>query len=257
MSPGPHDVLGLAPGTWDALATIATAVGVVLAGVAAYIAARQYRSGEEARRDQTRPYVVVSVQPSPADETFMDLVIENVGASPAHDVRVEITPLLELTRQEELEEKYRVVNARVLNEPIPMLPPGHAMRMFLDAAHERVEQPDLQDRYDARVRYDDGRGNAWDEICKLDLGIRTGMTYLTIYGMHHAAKALREIEKSLKKVAATAGQVEATVETRDERDRRRQAAQAERARLLARYEEHQRAAQEGSASEADSEPEPS
>lgn len=75
-APAPSEVLGLMPATWDALATIATAVGVVLAGVAAYIAARQYRSGEDARRDQTRPYVVVSVQSSAADESFMDLVIE-------------------------------------------------------------------------------------------------------------------------------------------------------------------------------------
>lgn len=252
MTPALSDVLGLAPGTWDALATIATAIGVALAGVGAVIAARQYKSGERARRDQTRPFVVVSIQPSEADESFMNLVIENAGTTPAYDVRVNITPPLEVTRQYELEEQYRVVNARILNEPIPMLPPHHMMRMFLDSGIERAEHPELEYRFDARVRYTDGRDGSWDEICKLDLGIRTGMTYLTIYGLHHAAKALREIEKSLKTMSRTAGKVDATIETRGERDARQAEAQADRERLLKRFEAQQRAAQQEQAGEAES-----
>lgn len=253
-APAISEVLGLMPATWDALATIATAVGVVLAGVAAYIAARQYRSGEQARRDQTRPYVVVSVQSSAADESFMDLVIENAGPSPAHDVEVEITPTLQLTRQDELEEQYRVVNARILNEPIPMLPPHYRMRMFLDSGAARAAAPELEDRYDATVRYHDGRGHSWDEVYRLDLGIRTGMTYLTVYGIHHAAKALRGIEKSVKVMERKAGRVEATIETREERDGRQPEARAEHERLLAQFETQRQTPPEGPGSANEGKP---
>jgi hypothetical protein len=93
-SPTPVDVLGFAPATWDALATIVTALGLVLAGIGAIIAARQYRSGELARREQDRPFVLVSVQPSEVDEPYLNLVIENAGNSPANDVRIDISPAL-------------------------------------------------------------------------------------------------------------------------------------------------------------------
>lgn len=136
------------------------------------------------------------------------------------------------------------MNARILNEPIPMLPPHYGMRLFLDSGPARAAASELEDRYDATVRYHDGRGHSWDEVYRLDLGIRTGMTYLTVYGMHHAAKALRGIEKSVKVMERKAGQVEATIETREERDARQAEARAEQERLLARFEAQQRAAAE-------------
>jgi hypothetical protein len=120
-----------------------------------------------------------------------------------------------------------------------MIPPHHAMRMFLDSGPDRAEHPDLEDRYDVRVRYGDERTESWDETCKLDLGIRTGMTNLTTYGMHHAAKALRDIDKSLKSMAKSAGKVEATVESRAERDVRLAEIREHRKRLMATVEEAQ------------------
>ena len=243
-----EEVLGLAPAVWDALATIVTAAGVVTAGVAAVIALRQYKSSEASRRDQTRPYVIVSVQPNAAGEEFMDLVIENVGTTAAHDVQVNIDPPFELSRQDQLPPQHRLNNARVFTEPIPMIPPHHALRMFLDSAIERSDEGSFRDRYDAHLHYTDGRGGMWEEVCKLDLGLRAGMTYIQTFGVHHAAKALREIEKSVKKVAQSAGQVEATIETRVERDERRAAIRREREEMLERFEQQQRAAREGQSS---------
>lgn len=175
VTPTLSDVLGLAPGTWDALATIATAIGVALAGVGAVIAARQYKSGERARRDRTRPQVVVSIQPSEADESFMNLVIENAGTTPAHDERVKITPPLEVTRQHELEEQYRVVIARILNERGPRTSKAsdphadpHQRRLF------RVDR-DCSRRFNAHPRDQDTQimGTA-GQRCLLPAGLGEG-----------------------------------------------------------------------------------
>ena len=86
------EAYGLGADNWIAVATCAQ-VGVLgaaaLYGVGAVNEARQLRS------TQTRPYVVVYVDTNKVARSLIDLVVENIGQTPAQDVRIDFSPKLE------------------------------------------------------------------------------------------------------------------------------------------------------------------
>src|SRR5665254_7587 len=91
--------LGLTATGWAGIAAIATAAAVLIALLAAWFGWRQLKSvleqGNDARvaaLEASRPYVVVTIEPTEVGRSAMDLVIRNSGQRPAHDVRVRLTP---------------------------------------------------------------------------------------------------------------------------------------------------------------------
>ena len=57
----PSTFLGLESTAWDAITSISTLVALAVAIFTARTALHKYRAGTAARRDQTRPYIIVSV----------------------------------------------------------------------------------------------------------------------------------------------------------------------------------------------------
>ncbi len=118
-----------------------------------------------------------------------------------------------------------------------MLPPRYRLRTFFDSAIERngAEGSGLPDTHEVTIEYHDGRGNSWREQSVLDMTIHDGLLFTEEYGVHHAARALREIKDVLKK-SKTLHQspIEVAVEARSEHvDRVR----AEREEQRRRHEE--------------------
>lgn len=252
--PEDPETWGVAASTWDVVGTLLTGGGLFFAGIAAVMAVLQHRAAGQARLDQSRPYVMLSAIESAVERSFIDLKLENVGNGPAYDVTITVTPPFVTSRDEA---GHELRNARLFNEPTPMLAPHAAVTMFFDSAVDRFGK-DLPDRFEARISYRDAAGHKWtDELNIVDAGMQNGLIYAEVYGVHHAAKALREIQKDTKKLAGKAGVVDATIESREERDTRltaRRAAQAERVR---HYEEHcrqQHEEQQGDPSETPDDP---
>ena len=124
---------------------LTTAGALIATALTAYIASRQYRQGEKIRRehaeqaeqarlDQARPYVLLTVDAAEVSVHLIDLVLSNVGVGPARDVRITVTP--PLARANETT-SYPLHKARVFTEPIEMLPPGFQQRIFFDSAADR------------------------------------------------------------------------------------------------------------------------
>jgi hypothetical protein len=208
--------------TWiESLATLA-AVGAV---GAAWIqladgrqaARHQAEQAAQAAIDAARPYVLLSAEPSRHALSFFDLVVENVGAGPAYDVSIVVDPPLK--RAQEIEGEV-LAEARLFKRPIEMLPPHFKLRSWLDSAIERAGRTDLPDVHRVTIRYSDGRGHVWTEDSTLDFTIPNGLLFTEEYTVHHAAKALREIEKHLKRSRLLKGEVETVVEGRTERRER-------------------------------------
>lgn len=186
-------VEGWSPQAWQALAAWATAGIAAAAGV---IALRQLGEARRLRLEQAQPYVVAYMEPSVADPTFMDLVFRNFGTTAAFDVKIDIQP-----------RPQRAMRVGPMGEgtdlflpsPIPVLVPGQEWRTLWDDMRDRGNS-DLPDRHDAEVSYKDSQGRgpiAFEYV--LDWATYRDRGHVVVYGIHHIAKALREIESKLKR----------------------------------------------------------
>ncbi len=176
---------------WTAIASWVTAV---VAAVGLAFAGRQVLELRKTREEQARPLVYVDVQPSQAWGNFLNLVVENVGSTLARDVTIEFDKALESSQS-----SVDFADTVLLREGIATLPPGRGVHTFFDASHKRIES-ELPMRYEATVRCKDARGRAQVPLrYVIDLKYLYGRTEINEYGVHHVAKALQEIEKSVKK----------------------------------------------------------
>jgi hypothetical protein len=242
-----NELLGVAVETWDAIGSIATAIGLGVAGAGSWFAYGQLREGRATRLDQSRPYVVVTIEHGRTLFGNIDIVVRNVGAGPAHNVRIKPEPRLERA-QETSQHAPDIADARYFNEPIPLMPPGYEVITFFDRADERCKaNPPLPDRYTFTVGYDDGHGNAWEEPNIVDFGLMHDLLYSEVYTEHHIAQALRDIRSQLKQSPLLKGNIDATVETLADRQVREEKEWGERDEAMRQLREQRRARQQAAA----------
>lgn len=241
-----NEILGLAPDAWQVIGTIATSVGVLTAGGAAAVAAKQYRQSKDAALDATRPYVVITFEPSLNWGSF-DIVVRNVGSGPARDVTIASTPQLE--RATSTRHVSPIHEALFFNQPTPLMPPGYELATFFDRLSER-DKTDLPKRYTFTVTYNDGHGHEWTEENICDLALIDDLLFTEELRVHHVAYALRELRDVVKRSPLLAGEVDALIETRPERAQREEDERHEHRRLMEKRREAAEAAEaESGASE--------
>jgi hypothetical protein len=178
---------------WTALATCATAL---VAAAAALYARNQVKEARTLREEQAQPFVVVDFEPSPAWRQAINLVVENIGKTLATNVRITFDKPLEST---ETHPGFEISESVLLTEGIPCMPPGKRVTALFDLAHQRKDSG-LPMTYVATVEFCDGRGRQQKALTYvLDLNFYYGLMSIDEYGMHHAAKALGEIHKIMKK----------------------------------------------------------
>lgn len=143
--------------------------------------------------EQARPYVVVSMELSVASAAIVDLVVRNYGHTAATDVVVTVEPALTRTK-----------GTRLVEIPaIPTLAPGQAWRTFWDSTVERHGNG-LPDHHVAHTTYTDSRGHELSTDSTLDWATYWGVHYITVYGVHEVATALRDMNSWAKKQHKTA-----------------------------------------------------
>lgn len=227
---------GITADEWTAAATWLTAI---VAATAAIVAKSQLKEARDLRRDQAEatlrqieearrlqreeaaPYVVVYCEENPAGNGLFDLIIKNVGRTVATDIRVTADPPLE---------RAAFSDPVRLPDVLPVLVPGGQYRSFWDMAAKHYEKR-LVTRHEISVTYADSQG----EVCAtlsyvLDWDVFAPPA-VTAYGMHDAAKALREMNATLKHMTDASG---LTVWARD--------GDARQQRIREDYQRRQRAA---------------
>lgn len=228
------DAWGLTATEWSAVAALATIATALVAAITAFLILRQLHAAREqlsearkAQAEQERPYVIVSIDRSEAGSQLMDLVIQNIGKTPAHNLRLSFDPVpIRAKETPGLE----LANTRLFNEPLPLLPPGRVIRTFFDSAIDRKDS-ELHSEYNVQVTYENTSGERWKEDSVLDLDVLKGAMFVETYNMHHLAKAVREMGKNLSKASILQrrgyAQTDTTVEARTARDQRVHAEQNE------------------------------
>ena len=215
---------------WEAIGALSTVGTLIVAVGAAIFAWRQLKISRDARLDQTRPYVMVTLEQGLTWFQFIDLVVVNVGAGPARDVTITVDP--PLASSFDGEDRSPISETRYFTEAIPLMPPNYRMRTFFDD-YTRRYSADLPSRFTFTLSYNDGHGNTFNETVVQDLGIMNDLEFTQVYGIHDAAKALREIEKHLKKSPLAKGRpLEVTTEDRQTRDERLAAAREQRRKRM-------------------------
>jgi hypothetical protein len=203
------DVVGAGAAVLAALAGVVaalTAVGTLIAtvgAVAVAVVAARYAKGqvdgaraqlEEARdlrREQAQPYVVVYAEADSTAPHFVDVVIKNLGATGAYDLRVTCSPTLMSADPDG-------GAPEVLTLPrLPFLAPGQEWRTFWDSTIER-EEANLPDRYALTATYADSSGPLPPTPSVLDWSTFRHRTWLERKTVHHAAASIAGIETALK-----------------------------------------------------------
>lgn len=226
------ELFGLRHETWIVLGAIATIGTFIVALIAVLVAARQLQATNATRLDQNRPYVMVTIESGLAWFQLLDLVIENVGAGPARDVTISVTPPMK--RSIAAADEPSMDAARMFREATPLMPPGYKLRTFFDDARTRFEKADeFPERFVFTLEYHDGHGHRFREEIVQDIGMLNDLEFSQVFGMHDATVALREIRDTLKRSPLHNSQAfEVVTETRESRverlQRLRDAREAER-----------------------------
>lgn len=219
---------GISSTGWTAIYTLLTAGLLAVATVAAWYAKGQWdasrRQIEEARRadrEATRPYVIVTIEPTTTSKHLFDLCVRNIGQRPALDVSIGLDP--PPVRADETN-GLEIAKVKMLNEPVAMVAPGQEMRAFYDSHLERAGVEGLPSVHHVTLAYTDSSGHQFTEESVLDLDAMRGTMFTDEKTIHHVAKSLDEIKKVLKCSSALGRRGELTVdaitEPRPDRDAR-------------------------------------
>ena len=175
---------------WSALAAIAALTTALIALVAAIIALRQLRHSRDLAEEQARPYVVVSTVPSVADANQVDLVIRNIGQTAATNVVISIDP--PYLRAHNFAGS-AFMDANLFHSPIPTMPPGFELKLYLDSLTDHVENANHRADYKVHVAYFGRLGVKLTDSYDIDLDMYDGILTLQVHGLHHIAKSIRAI----------------------------------------------------------------
>ncbi len=158
----------------------------------------QGQQAQQLRDEQAAPVVVVDFEPSEVWGNFINLVIENVGQTLARDVKLTFTPPLR-SSQENKDGGFRIADSVLLKQGIPAMAPRKRIVTLFDVSHDRVNT-NLPMTYDVKVEFTNWQAEPRPPLqYVLDLNFRYGLRRVEPKGIHHVAKSLSEIERSLRK----------------------------------------------------------
>jgi hypothetical protein len=184
--------LGLDTTAWTAVTALATCGLVLVGGGAALVALSQVKQGRQLAEEQARPYVIAFIEERPASSKMFTLVVRNIGNTAARKLRVTIDP--PFVRAREDVGGHHFMDAVFLNEVTDVLAPHAELSNFLDSGPSRYAT-DLPGAFTITLRYQDRAGAELTDEYRLDFTAGRGDLSTENYGLHHIAKALRDIAK--------------------------------------------------------------
>ena len=144
------------------------------------------------REEQTRPFVIVDIDST--RKPFFDLVVKNLGATMARDVRFKFDPPAESSMDGVSLDRFKM-----FRDGISTLPPGKEIRTLFDTGPERHDS-DLPDVYEATVNYTDHTGkHPYEERIDLDVGLYWNRMSVTLRDVHDLHTELQAIRKEIGK----------------------------------------------------------
>ncbi|TLP95818.1 hypothetical protein FEF26_09875 [Nesterenkonia salmonea] len=191
---------GSGPSAADWIGSVASALTFLIAAAALFIAKRQLGEASTAReqskaleREKSQPYVVAYLEENGVGSHIHDLVVKNFGQTAGRNIQVSFEPALNRTNGAE------GVEPVVLPEAISFLAPSQEWRTVFDVATTRAGRADMPMIYRGFVTYEGLEGERRNSDVVIDLHPHKARIYTEVLGVHHVAKALRDIRDTHKK----------------------------------------------------------
>lgn len=235
------DLAAWQPDDFGAAASVGT---LLVACIATLIARRQLKQNRQLREEEAAPYIVVDILPGRVSPILLELVIENIGSTVAHDVRIRFDPPIQSAMDMS---GYELIDWSPLKDGIETLVPGRRLIALFDSSFER-HGTDLPRRYSVTINYMDSRRRKQPTLRHtVDLNPLYGALHSDPKGTHQLVQEVEKLRKAIEPISKKTLTVEVHdgKEARAERIERREEWQRQ-ARLI---EEREAAARQDAAAE--------
>jgi hypothetical protein len=192
------------------LSAAAACVGATAAAWAALNGSRTLRRVRDDSRERSRPFVVAKLRDVPYADATQSLVVQNVGASVARDLRVTFEPPIADPAGSDGNAELARYLLRRYERPISVLAPGDELDNLYysgEPGHPGYENDlGFPETVTVRVAYEGPDKHRYEDRFPLDVGLIRHRTYTASPGSpdevaKRTAKAVESIADSALKIA--------------------------------------------------------
>jgi hypothetical protein len=137
---------------------------------------------------ERRPYLVADFK-SPKSNLHFEL--ENIGKTPALNVKVKVSPDFELLKKEDS------INTTIFKDKIDFFPPGKLIETYLSTTSSFFEKN--PDKFNVQLEYEDSFKRKFSEKIILDLNHHKKQSYLIEKELKDVVKSIDELKKTIEK----------------------------------------------------------
>ncbi|UAB82349.1 hypothetical protein INR76_06195 [Marixanthomonas sp. SCSIO 43207] len=137
---------------------------------------------------ERRPYLVADFK-SPKSNLHFEL--ENIGKTPALNVKVKVSPDFELLKKEDS------INTTIFKDKIDFFPPKKLIETYLSTTSSFFEKN--PDKFTVQLDYEDSFKNKFSEKIILDLNHHKKQSYLIEKELKDVVKSIDELKKTIEK----------------------------------------------------------
>ena len=137
---------------------------------------------------ERRPYLVADFK-SPKSNLHFEL--ENIGKTPALNVKVKVSPDFELLKKEDS------INTTIFKDKIDFFPPKKLIETYLSTTSSFFEKN--PDKFTVQLNYEDSFKNKFSEKIILDLNHHKKQSYLIEKELKDVVKSIDELKKIIEK----------------------------------------------------------
>ncbi|MBU2525057.1 MAG: hypothetical protein KKC03_00455 [Bacteroidetes bacterium] len=137
---------------------------------------------------ERRPYIVADFK-SPKGDLHFEL--ENIGKTPALNVKVKVTPDFELGKKEE------TINSTIFNDKIDFYPPKKMIETYISSTSSFFDKN--PDKFMVQLDYEDCFKMKFSEKIILDLNHHKKQSYLIEKDLKDVVKSIDDLKKIIEK----------------------------------------------------------
>ena len=191
-----------------AVYVIATIVLVVITVRGTAIAQRSLEAAHRFEQERSRPFVSLTLLNQPLG--IIQMVVENIGATAAYDIRFAVEPVIRIVEGQSQSDDHVHVDPPeayerdhpFITKGLAFLPPKAREQNLIAMSLRRFEEVYPQQRFTGTVFYADARGQRYEDPILIDLSTQTGLGFISEPDVAEELQKIRELlEKRLGKEA--------------------------------------------------------